>query len=446
MRARVARFLPVAPLAAIATISSTSLGYRTLADTEEFADAAADSIVWGELPAHYVLHDDLPDNLGKPAVQAAVVAAMAAWESTDCALVSTSNDGWSSEGAILGDGLNTISWVHDDWQHDPEAGAFTDLLVEKRNGKWVIVEADVLLNAADHDWSISAAGPETKGLQSILLHEFGHFLGLTHPCAETACSGSCQGQTDLPVCASDPDHDDVVMNPVYDEARVTLADDDQQGLCALYPRVDCNEAGCPEGFDCIDADCHARCGDDICGASEVCAPAGCVSPGCDEGTCPCESDDDCRPGERCSIDGTCKTDAPPAGSSCKTDDDCVSSFCNANGECAVELLSFGESCSNASDCSSGECLTGSVRGNVCTQQCEDSIPSACPSGWECSAVGEQNVCTPLQLRGGSCSVVSSSPTNDGRHGFAIAVIGFFFSMALRRRALRATQRPSPRLS
>jgi|TARA_B000000557_G_scaffold241293_1_gene220717 hypothetical protein len=83
-----------------------------------------------------------------------------------------------------------------------------------------IVDADILFNGVDHGdrWTTSDP-PAANGfdLESVSLHEFGHFLGLDHPCER--CSV------------------DAIMSPSigYGDERRRLFAGDHAAVCALFP-------------------------------------------------------------------------------------------------------------------------------------------------------------------------------------------------------------------
>ncbi|MFT7582240.1 MAG: hypothetical protein ACI9MR_003922 [Myxococcota bacterium] len=104
--------------------------------------------------------------------------------------------------------------------------AITLLAHDKVSGQ--IVDADIAFNAARHTFSTELPTPAgSVDLQSVILHEVGHFFGMDH---------SSVG--------------DAVMLANYSTggARRTLTQDDLDGLCALYETVaPCVYDGCDDG-------------------------------------------------------------------------------------------------------------------------------------------------------------------------------------------------------
>lgn len=429
------RYTPAIVLALL-VLPSRAHAYRTLSDTAEFAEADANSVVWEGAKLRYSLDDNLPAGLVPAQVEAAVVSAFGIWERVPCAAVTTSNEGWRRAPARSGDGISTISWVHDGWASGSEAGAHTDLVTKKRDGQWRIVEADVFLNAQDYTWTLDAsAGSESKELRSILLHELGHVLGLAHPCTDASgsgCSDAC-GEAGVSECSTA--QADVVMNPIYDSSRLTLAEDDEAALCALYPRKPCEQTECGDGFVCLDGDCLQACDEGLCKLGEVCTSSGCRPPVCDGGSCqvPCGRDTDCGVGETCGADGSCLVGKQAAGQPCSASADCELGVCDVNGTCrsacaddsscqsgetckppaqedtwgvcSGQRVPFGARCHVAEDCQSGQCVTGTKDGDVCTALCRSD--DTCPAGWGCSSVDGKDVCTPIAPSGGcACTMYS----------------------------------------
>ena len=116
-----------------------------------------------------------------------------------------------------GENSNTISFRprwNDDAVHRPGAIAITIATFDSFTGE--IFDADMEMNDAEFDFSIaqSMSDPSAADLQTILTHEFGHFMGLSHS-----------------------DNDRAVMWPEagLGEIRRDLTSDDAAGMCAIYP-------------------------------------------------------------------------------------------------------------------------------------------------------------------------------------------------------------------
>lgn len=116
-----------------------------------------------------------------------------------------------------GQNSNTISFRprwNDDAIHRPGAIAITIATFDTFTGE--IFDADIEMNDAEFDFSIAptTSDPSAADLQTILTHEFGHFMGLSHS-----------------------DNDRAVMWPEagLGEIRRDLTSDDAAGMCSIYP-------------------------------------------------------------------------------------------------------------------------------------------------------------------------------------------------------------------
>lgn len=118
----------------------------------------------------------------------------------------------------------------DQWLHASTALAITTVTFLRSTGR--IVDADVEVNDVGFTFT-NCEAPDCEAvhdLKNTLTHELGHVLGLDHP------------------PPFDPDAESATMfasAPAGDMQKRTLADDDVEGLCTLYP------AGGPAG-DCGD--------------------------------------------------------------------------------------------------------------------------------------------------------------------------------------------------
>jgi hypothetical protein len=236
-----------------------------------------------------------PDEVAK-----SIAAAAAAWGpgQVTCPTSATTDAGkghpsfeiiteLSTGGSVPGDandGKNSIIFVTDPaaWaaQYLPyNALAFTD---PHRLPSGQIVDADIEINATNPEiiWANLDPGvtPTQNGitrfdLQTMMTHEFGHFLGLTHTCQtpygapsdtgndEPASGLDDQGQK-IPDCTTMPDASDAkqaaavmwyTVDPGVTAKRV-LTSDDARGVCSIYP------SGAP-------ATCSQNTPDDGCGCT-----------------------------------------------------------------------------------------------------------------------------------------------------------------------------------
>ncbi len=132
-----------------------------------------------------------------------------------------------------GQNANTVSFRHtwnDNAIHRPGAIAITIATFDSFTGE--IFDADIELNTHDEatnrdgfrfSTAASVSDPGAADLQTILTHEFGHFMGLSHS-----------------------DNDRAVMWPEagLGEIRRDLTADDAAGMCAIYPEENTPNARC----------------------------------------------------------------------------------------------------------------------------------------------------------------------------------------------------------
>ncbi len=234
----------------------------------------------------------------------------------------------------------------------------------------------IVFNGVDHTWSTSDNPSLPAGLtdvESIAVHEAGHWLGLAHPCEdaqETVCLGP----------------DEAVMAPTYPGGLLReLGSDDEEGIRALYPQDDdstcqgpfrqgercsCNDE-CVEGLLCVPTSDGGLCAP-ACSSEDASCPAGfsCVlgagSDGAVGGLCQKLEGEGAAPGSICQRDdecalGLCARAAPVGRTVCRVS-------CEAAGDCPAEHA-----------CVEGVCLsTAGNEGLVCEDLDEGGC--ACSSG------------------------------------------------------------------
>lgn len=185
------------------------------------------------------------------------------------------------------DGKNSIVFDTMGSELGPEVLAATSVAREP-NGQ--IFDADIEINASSPDilWANldSGAPPSKNGqlrfdLQTVMTHEFGHFLGLAHTCIGADSTVGDDGDSPpfgskddagqlIPDCTDPPDSSNVtqaeaVMWYVIDQestAKRVLTADDARGVCAIYP-ASLDPHSCTQNLP-----------DDGCGCATGGAPSG----------------------------------------------------------------------------------------------------------------------------------------------------------------------------
>jgi MYXO-CTERM domain-containing protein len=155
------------------------------------------------------------------------------------------------------DGLNNVIFRSTSWcklassgecdptvSYDSAALALTSVSASTSTG--LIKDADIEVNAFNFRWAdlvmhpeLAAPGMSVHDLQNALTHEMGHLIGLDHTCYLQPPPPLDQNGNPIPDCADAPP--DVLATTMFPSAnpgdvdKRTLAPDDQQAVCDIYP-------------------------------------------------------------------------------------------------------------------------------------------------------------------------------------------------------------------
>ena len=216
----------VAILVALCATGETTSAYLKLGTTTGGATA---TLHWTSMPIRYFVSNRSGGGVTAAQLEPAVVRAFGSWDGVATADLGTQFAGVTSAAPTLGDGINVIGFV-DRPDLDRVVGA-TNFMFDRVSG--VLLEADIFLNSF-FPWSVAAGGEASRfDVESIALHEIGHFLGLGH---------SALGETELRsggrrVLGAEAVMFPIAFSPGSTEGR-TLRQDDIAGLSDTYPNAD----------------------------------------------------------------------------------------------------------------------------------------------------------------------------------------------------------------
>lgn len=189
-------------------------------------DGATVGVRWPSASIRYFLTERGVPGVTPGDLRSAVGLAVDSWEQVPSASVTFDFVGFTSAEPSDEDGLVTIGF-----QSRPDLEgvlASTSFVVDEITGE--IVESDIVINSA-FPWTVDESGaPGRFDLESVVLHELGHLIGLGH---------SLLGETEIAagqrrVIAAESAMFPIAFGPGIVEGRV-LHPDDVAGVSDVYP-------------------------------------------------------------------------------------------------------------------------------------------------------------------------------------------------------------------
>lgn len=378
-----------------------------------------------------------PAGIALSAVQAEAEAAWTSWNNVSCALPKAS---------FLGPTASTVPDPTDAYDLYSTMGVWATSVADRHYGSYlygipdimamavptsyagVLQSCDVYLNAVNFQWSTTL--PTATGvmdLQSVLVHEFGHCLGLDHHFF----------------------HPDDVMQPNINkgQARRTLTPADAQSLCNRYPLAGAVGSPCYADGGCA-TDGGSRCVTQtvnaqqksfctvgcqlgsgfVCDIPLSCKPATFFNPAKD-GACLMNDGSETKVGMACGSDlqcgsavgycqqpfqgvsgttfwqaGYCMQNCGPGRGPCPAGSACTT-LSAGNDFCLAQCrVGYG-------DCRPGYSCALTVNGGVCVPQCLNDLDCGDTNTWLCRTC--DGLCVEKQNAAGSIGDVCTSSAQCG---------------------------------
>jgi hypothetical protein len=165
--------LLVVTLVALLALPAPALAYLQFSVTLGGRQVA---LKWQRTPVRWFATDRAAPGVSASAFQSTMARAFATWEAVPTASIAFQFVGFTGSEPFDDDDVSVLGFqAHPEM--DRVLGA-TGFVIDTFTGE--IVESDIFFNSA-FPWSTSAAGdPNAFDLESVAVHEIGHFIGLGH--------------------------------------------------------------------------------------------------------------------------------------------------------------------------------------------------------------------------------------------------------------------------
>jgi MYXO-CTERM domain-containing protein len=391
-------------------LSALALGLGLFGSADALAWTPLDNgyPVWQNIPVTYKVNQStFPASISGIAV-ARIDQGFADWGGEACTFFSATNLGNTASKYNSNDNQNILHWISSSWPGSlGDVNSVIGVTPVVFSGN-TIYDADIVFNDVGFCWNDSGSG-NCVDTQAIVTHEEGHFLGLGH--------SNSNGAT---------------MEPFYSgPGQGSLAQDDKDGVCALYPVGGAAASSAASGGStcdvCVNNSAAGACSGayDACGASQECINFYDCLYSCADQAC---------------VDACVQS--YPTGAQIYVDlIDCVCTDCSV--ECSAECGGSSSSSTTSTNTSSNSATTSTTSGETTAASTSSGVGGSGATGAGGSDVGSSTSDGSTGSGGkkkknnnstevGGCAVGSAS----GGTATLAALIGLTLALAGRRRRAR----------
>lgn len=189
-------------------------------------EGSGPSLIWSERAIPWTVNAALTDDItDREAALREIKGSFAAWENVECSDIVfplTSEQAGATAGFVeAGPNTNVVIFVESGWISDPGIVGVTTNSYNVRTG--VIADSDIEMNGERFRFVVADASCLVRSgamdLRNALTHEVGHLLGLDHPPNTEANAESTM----------------FAAAPPCETKKQTLAEDDINAVCTIYP-------------------------------------------------------------------------------------------------------------------------------------------------------------------------------------------------------------------